>query len=311
MPASLDIVIVNWNTGEALTECISSIARADRSNLALRRVVVVDNASSDGSCAQLDRDGLPIEVQRNSTNRGFAAACNQGAAGTDAQYLLFLNPDTRLFSDSLTRPIEFMERVENRAVGICGIRLVDDAGRQTTSCARFPTATTFFANATGLSRLLPAVFKPHLLAASECNSTTIVDQIIGAFFFVRRELFEALGGFDERFFVYFEEVDFALRARSKGFASVFLADAAACHSGGVSSNQVKVSRLSYSLRSRLLYGSKHYSAIGCVGLWVVTFGIEFPVRIARALAAGSFEDAANTVRGYRALLIDLIGGQHK
>jgi N-acetylglucosaminyl-diphospho-decaprenol L-rhamnosyltransferase len=306
MPPSLDIVIVNWNTGQALRECIKSAAEADRAGFALGRVVVVDNASTDESWMQLEAGDLPIEVQRNSVNRGFAAACNQGAGGSAAQYLLFLNPDTRLFSGSLTRPIAFMERAENRTVGICGVRLLDDAGRETISCARFPTPITFLGQATGLNRLLPTLFKPHLLSADECRTTRIVDQVIGAFFLVRRELFDRLGGFDERFFVYFEEVDFALRARRLGFVSMVLADSTACHVGSVSSDQIKDARLFYSLRSRLAYGRKHYTSIGNAALWAVTFGIEFPVRLGRALAGGSLQDVANTVRGYRALVWDFL-----
>lgn len=203
------------------------------------------------------------------------------------------------------RPIEFMERTENRTIGICGIRLVDDTGASTISCARFPTPVTFFGHATGLNRLLPAAFKPHLLSEQECRSTREVDQIIGAFFLVRRDLFETLGGFDERFFVYFEEVDLALRARKQGFISVFLAESAACHSGSVSSDQVKDARLFYSLRSRLAYGRKHYTRLGNILLWAVTFGIEFPVRLGQAVVRRSWRSVRDTVRAYQWLVTHL------
>jgi N-acetylglucosaminyl-diphospho-decaprenol L-rhamnosyltransferase len=311
MQPTLDIVIVNWNTGDALRRCVKSIGGADRTGLTINRLVIVDNASTDGSCERLDVEDLPITIQRNAVNRGFAAACNQGAAGSTAEYFLFLNPDTMLFRDSLTRPIEFMEREQNRTVGICGVRLVDDTGRQTISCARFPTAMMFFGKATGLSRLAPKLIEPQLMSATECRVTRVVDQTIGAFFLVRRELFEALGGFDERFFVYFEEVDFAICARRRGYASVFLAEATACHSGSVSSSQVKAVRLFYSLRSRLIYGRKHYSWVGNVMLWAVTFGVEFPMRLGRALLAGSVDDTADTARGYQMLAADLLGRRQR
>ena len=109
-----------------------------------------------------------------------------------------------------------MQAPEQQDVGICGVRLVDDDGRPTTSAARFPSLRSLFGDATALSRVLPSLFPPHLLSASECDTTRDVDQVIGAFFLIRRHVFEALGGFDERFFVYYEEVDLSLRARQRG-----------------------------------------------------------------------------------------------
>src|SRR5258706_863937 len=307
---SLDIIIVNWNTGTLLRDCLKSIFEARAESFILRRVVVVDNNSADGSAnglegfaEQLARGGIPLDekarlpldkgglqgvrgdctslapspapllvqgegtsflketrsVLRNDANRGFAVACNQGAAGTQADYLLFLNPDTRMFPDSVARPLSFLEQEENARFGICGVRHVDDSGAFSTSCARFPTLRIFFGQMTGLSRLFPNGFPLHLMRESECMESREVDQVIGAFFLVRRSLFETLGGFDPRFFVYFEEVDFSLRARQEGFRSYYLATTTAYHKGGGSSQQAKAARLFYSLRSRLLYGFKHYS----------------------------------------------------
>jgi GT2 family glycosyltransferase len=307
MTPLIDVVIVNWNTGDELRSCLESLASANRIGFRVGRVVVVDNASTDGSCEQLDVADLPLAIIRNVENRGFAAACNQGAAGTNAKYLLFLNPDTRLFSDSLSQPIDFMERKENGNVGICGIKLVDSHGRPMISCARFPTPMTFVAQVTGLSQLWPRMFRPQLLSADECAATRDVDQIIGAFYLVRRALFDLLRGFDERFFVYFEEVDFALRARLNGYRSVFLAAVEAQHRGGLSSNQVRSIRLFYSLRSRLAYGFKHYSRPGFIVLVIVTIALEPVARIARALARWSIREVADTLQGYLALLAYFTG----
>jgi N-acetylglucosaminyl-diphospho-decaprenol L-rhamnosyltransferase len=295
---SLDVVIVNWNTGPLLQACLGSIAAARRSTFSVGRVAVVDNASVDGSCDRLDAFDLPVVLTRNPENRGFAAACNQAAAGAVSDYLLFLNPDTALFPDSLSRPIAFMEEPANADAGICGVRLVGDNGATAVSCARFPTVGTFFGQATGLTRLWPGLFRPHLMTAEECRVTQNVDQIIGAFFLVRRSVFELLGGFDHRFFVYFEEVDLSLRARERGYRSVYLADAAVYHRGGASSDQVKATRLFYSLRSRLLFGFKHYGRLKALLLVAVTVGIEPITRLLRALARGSLIEVKETLRGY-------------
>jgi N-acetylglucosaminyl-diphospho-decaprenol L-rhamnosyltransferase len=303
---SLDIIIVNWNTGPLIRDCLKSITQARGEGFHLDRVVVVDNNSVDGSVEGLEAvSDQPISVIHNDTNRGFAAACNQGAAGTQADYLLFLNPDTRVFPDSLWSPLEFLEQEKNSRVGICGVRHVDDSGAFSTSCAHFPTLRIFFGQMTGLSWILPQWFPPHLMSESECLESREVDQIIGAFFLVRRSLFEALGGFDPRFFVYFEEVDFSLRARQAGYRSFYLATATAYHKGGGSSQQAKAARLFYSLRSRLLYGFKHYSWLGAFTLALLTLTVEMAARLLAALGSMSLSKLVETLQGYIALFVCL------
>ena len=303
---SLDIILVNWNTGTLLRDCLKSTTQARGESFHLERVVIVDNNSADGSADGLESDSQqPVFVLHNDANRGFAAACNQGAASTQADYLLFLNPDTRVFPDSLWRPLEFLEQKENTKFGICGVRHVDDSGAFSTSCARFPTLRIFFGQTTGLSRLFPRWFPSHLMLESECMDSREVDQIIGAFFLVRRTLFEALGGFDPRFFVYFEEVDFSLRALQAGFRSYYLASSKAYHKGGGSSQQAKAARLFYSLRSRLLYGFKHYSFLEAFTLAILTLTVEMAARLLAALGSMSPSKLVETVQGYSALFVCL------
>jgi len=140
---------------------------------------------------------------------------------------------------------------------------------------------------------------------SECMESRDVDQIIGAFFLVRRSLFDALGGFDPRFFVYFEEVDFSLRALQAGFRSYYLASSTAYHKGGGSSHQAKAARLFYSLRSRLLYGFKHFSFLDAFALALLTLTVEMAARLLAALGSLSLSKLVETVQGYSALLVCL------
>lgn len=301
--ASLDIVIVNWNTGDALRTCLQSIADG-AAGVDLQRVAVVDNASTDESMTRASGVPLPLTLVRNETNRGFGAACNQGAAGSRADYLLFLNPDTRLLPDTLARTLAFLESPDQATTGICGIRLLDDGGHASTSAARFPSPRILFGEATGLGRLLPGVFPRHLLTARDCADTRDVDQVIGAYFVMRRPLFESLGGFDERFFVYFEEVDLSLRARLAGFRSMFFAGATAHHTGGLSSDQVKSARLFYTLRGRLLYAWKHFSPFSRALVMAITFGVEWPARALRARLQGGTapRETAEAFRRLRAFV---------
>jgi N-acetylglucosaminyl-diphospho-decaprenol L-rhamnosyltransferase len=298
----LNIVIVDWNSGQLLRECLSSIRSSESKNFGLAQVVVVDNASDLRTVQPDEFTDLPLAWIRNSSNRGFAAACNQGAKFSEADYLLFLNPDVRLQPDSIRRAIDLMTDWTHRCVGICGIRHVDEGGSFSTSCARFPTLKTFFGKMTGLVRLMPRQFPPHFLTADECSQSREVDQVIGAFFMVRRLLFEDLGGFDERFFVYFEEVDFALRASRCGFTSYYLAEAVAIHHGGGCSGRIKGTRLFYSLRSRLFYAFKHYSTFESLLLLILTLTVEAGTRLLSAVASFSPLRVVETIAAYGALL---------
>src|SRR5437879_21184 len=138
--ASVHVVIVNWNSGAQLADCLQSFAAVAQDDVATR-VTVVDNASTDGSCEQLAVPPIvPLAVVRNAENRGFAAACNQGASGSDADFLLFLNPDTRLMPGSFSGPASYLQAAENVAVGILGIHLFDTAGQIARTNARTQTA---------------------------------------------------------------------------------------------------------------------------------------------------------------------------
>ncbi|HSW36319.1 MAG TPA: glycosyltransferase family 2 protein [Candidatus Limnocylindrales bacterium] len=300
----LDIVIVNWNAGQQLRACLDSIVTACRDGFALS-LVVVDNASSDGSVDDLNDLDLPLTMIQNDTNRGFATACNQGAKGSDADYLLFLNPDTRLFKDSLDKPLAFMEQQNNRQVGIVGIQLVDEIGQISRTCARFLSPGRFFANMMGLDRLFPRFFLSHFMSEWDHGQTREVDQVMGAFFLTRRSIFETLGGFDERFFVYFEDIDFSLHAYKHGWKTVYLAEAQAYHKGGGTSEQVKATRLFYSLRSRIQYGYKHFGWFPATFLLVGTLLLEPLARLALAAGRRSGRDAVETLAGFGQLWASL------
>jgi len=251
----LDIVTVNWNAGNQLKDCIESILSCNSKSIS--RIIVVDNGSTDGSLALVE--GLPgVEVIRTEMNLGFAAACNIGAKAGNAPYILFLNPDTRLEQNSISEPLDFMERRENAEVGVCGIQLLDDSGEVTRTCARFPTTGRFVASALGLDRLAGLQRQGVHMRDWDHRVSRKVDHVIGAFYMIRRTVFETLGAFDEVFFVYLEDVDLSYRVNRAGWDSWYLANVRAFHVGGGTSRQVKAKRLFYSVRSRLLYAFKHF-----------------------------------------------------
>ncbi|VTU40969.1 N-acetylglucosaminyl-diphospho-decaprenol L-rhamnosyltransferase [Variovorax sp. PBS-H4] len=298
MKPRIDIVIVNWNAGAGLLQCIRSII--EYGGGLLGNVIVVDNGSSDGSEASVE--GLPgVTVLRAGTNLGFGKACNLGAQASGNDYLLLLNPDTQLYPNSLLAPFDYLERSEHANVGICGIQMIDGNGDISPSCWRFPSVLSFAAQALGLNRLHAFRAWGHRMEDWDHLNTGKVDHVIGAFYLIRRSVFELLNGFDERFFVYFEDLDLSLRAHQAGWQRVYLASARAFHAGGGTSRQIKARRLFYSLRSRLQYGFKHFSPLQRWLLVVVTLLLEPVCRFFFFFLRGRFAEAHNTLHGYMLL----------
>jgi len=305
----LDIVIVNWNAGAQLRECLASVAAAARSGFTLSRVVVVDNASNDRSLEGLDELGLPLTIIANEQNRGFGAACNQGAAGHASTYVLFLNPDTRLYANALTEAVAFLESPGGERFGFCGIQLVDAEGRVHRSCTRHPRPRHFAAALTGLTRLAPGWFPSHFMTEWDHAEDREVDHVMGAFLLVRRSVFEELHGFDERFFVYLEDLDLTLRAKRLGWPAMFLARAQAFHRSGGVSEQAKPARLYYSLHSRMTYGHKHFGRMTARALDVGTLTVEPVIRTLAAVVRGRPRELGETARGFARLWLATLTGQ--
>ena len=302
MLPSLDIVIVNWNAGWQLQQCLDSIRTASRDGVELLRVVVVDNASSDGSIDRLQPGSVPLSLIRNTVNRGFAAACNQGARDSRASYLLFLNPDIVLTGESLSATVRFMESGQNSKVAVCGVQLLNGPGQIAPSCSRFPTPQHFYAKTFGLNHLSPRRFQESLMCDWNHHETRPVDIVMGAFLLVRQEIFATLGGFDEDFFVYYEEVDFLYKVHRRGWQSYYLTTAQAYHNGGGCSNQAKAARLFYSLRSRIIYCHKHFGWAHTASVVLATLLIEPFSRMAYATARDGGREIGDTLRAYAMLL---------
>jgi N-acetylglucosaminyl-diphospho-decaprenol L-rhamnosyltransferase len=300
---NLDIVIVNWNTGDQLRECLNSIQAADQGqNIRLRQCIVVDNASVDGSTGDLTGTDLPLRLIRNGMNKGFASACNQGAGLGSSEYILFLNPDCRLGTDSLGKPLHFLISKETEKIGILGIQLVDEKGVVQRNAARFATPQSLFYQMIGLDRIWPHRFKPHFMLEWDHNGSREVDQVTGAFTLLPRRLFDELKGFDDRFFMYFEDLDLALRAKQAGWSSYYFAESQAYHKGGGASYQVKAERLYYVMRSRVLYVAKHFGIRSAKSILVASLTVEFWARILWGIAGLSIKNVTQTLRAYRIYL---------
>lgn len=303
MSPTVTVIIVNWNSGSLLASSVDSLVRHHGG--LVDSIIVVDNDSQDDSISQLSKlnvTDVGLRIIENRTNTGFARACNQAQKLATGKYLLFLNPDTRIFTGSLAGPIEFLERAENACVGAVGIQLIEDDGRVSRSCARFPTLWRFVAEMTGAARIPGLKGTGVVMAEWSHDATRIVDHVIGAFLLIRKEIFEILGGFDEQFFLYLEDVDLSWRMKELGYTSVYLASAQAFHKGGGTSAQIKATRLFYSLRSKIIYGHKHFGRASWLCLVVLTLIYEPTVRCIYALSRGRVDEVVNTAKGYWMLL---------
>jgi hypothetical protein len=250
----LSIIIVSWNTRELLRGCLASLAATLPPLTA--EIIVVDNASSDGTAAMVAADFPTVRLIVNPTNRGFAAANNQGLAVATGRDILYLNPDTAVLPGSIQQSLAYLHA--HPGAGAVGVRLLNGDGSLQPSWRRFYSFWGTLLDNKLTARLLRRP-QGSLLTGLPAEPTA-VDWLIGAFLLVRRAALASIGGgFDERFFVFGEEIDLQYRLRRAGWTIVFLPEPAIVHYGGQSSRQVKVAATLYDYRGRYLFVRKHYS----------------------------------------------------
>jgi GT2 family glycosyltransferase len=265
----LSIIIVSANGVDALCACLASIFR-DPPPFPFE-VLVVDNASSDGGPERLRREFPTARLILNRDNIGFAAACNRGAAAASGRCLLFLNPDTIVHAGALGSALAFM--AQHPRAGIMGCRTLNHDGSLQNTARSFPSLARVFVQLSGLSRR----FRRLRLPARELGRP---DYVQGSFLVIARSLFTSLGGFEERFFLFGEEVDLCLRARQAGWDVAYDPTTVITHFGG--SGRPDSRRSAWFIASiRLLY-ARHRGALAARALeGVVRLALGF-----RFLAAG-------------------------
>lgn len=295
----VDIVIVNWNSGGQLLDCLNSVSLYSKG--LVDKVIVVDNASVDNSieCIVGVDFNFDLIVSMQKVNLGFGAACNIGVSLGMAEYVLFLNPDTKIYHDTLSRSIDFMMSPSGACVGVCGIKLQDEFGKVQKHCARFPSLKTYFGQSTGLNVIFPKKI-PYLFMVDFSHEYDLeVDHCIGAYYLIRRSVFDSVGGFDERFFVYLEDLDLSFRVKKLGWKIYYLSSASAFHKGGGTSENVKAHRLFYSLRSRIMYVFKHFSFSSAFLVMIMAMFLEIFPRVAQNLIfKRSWSAAKDTMKAF-------------
>lgn len=291
---SIDVVIVNWNSGDRVAACVHSLLRHDRGEIS--SITVVDNQSADGSADGIVAHDL-VNVVAAGSNLGFGRACNLGATLGEAPFLLFLNPDCAVFEGSLSGPLAFLTGIAGQPYAVAGIRLLDAGGMVQRHCARFPGPGTMIADATGLARLAPRVFPPLIMTDFAHENDCDVDHVIGAFYMVRRRAFEAVGGFDRRFFMYMEDLDLSRRLSRNGGRVRYLFGPSAFHEGGGTSGQILGRRLGYSMIARMIYSRIHFTFPGKLAVLIAIAFAEPVIRLGRSLATGGGQGRRQILEG--------------
>jgi GT2 family glycosyltransferase len=302
MKADLSIVIVSYNTRQLLKECLDSVYVSLVESTLVSEVIVVDNASRDGSAAMVRKHFPQVRLIANENNRGFAAANNQAlrALGYEIEdrrcplsptpypppkYVMLLNPDTIVDGNALTTLVRFMG--ENPRAGACGARLLHSDGRFQHSAFAFPTLFQVFLDFFPINyRLTDSRLNgryPRRLY--QAGQPFPIDHPLGATLMVRREVIEQVGLLDERFFIYCEEIDWCLRIKAAGWGIWCVPKAQIVHHVARSTGQFRDEMFVALWRSRYQLFEKHYSYLfQWMARHIVRLGLWAEVRWARAAA---------------------------
>lgn len=257
--ADLSIIIVSWNVRDLLAACLESIQRAACGDLAVE-TIVVDNASKDGTPAMIRETYPHVTLIEPGRNTGFTGGNNLGMEAATGRYFMLLNPDTEIIGDALVALTAYLE--SNPGVGVVGPQLLNPDGSVQSSRRSFPTLWTAIFESTWLQPIAPRrVLDRYYVRDAEDDAITPVDWVQGAAFVVRRTAVEAVGLFDEQFFMYSEELDWQRRLREAGWEVVYLPRAQVLHHGGKSSDQVVARRHIYFQSSKVRYFRKHHGIV--------------------------------------------------
>ena len=278
----VSVVVVNWNTRDLLRGCLASIAAETRAS---HEVIVVDNASDDGSAAMVAAEFPAVRLIANTDNRGFAAANNQALAVANGRHVLLLNPDTIVLDGAIDRMLAWL--AAHPDVGCAGCQVLEDAETIQLTCFADPSPLNLLLVEAGLMRLARRirVFGRPWYVGWDRRSEREVDVVSGMFMLVPRAVLDAVGPLDEAFFIYAEEADWCRRIRAAGYSCVFTPQARIVHldGGGKSTTQIK-SRMHVQMqKSHLAYARKHHGLSGYMAVKALFLGSA----LARVLAFGS------------------------
>lgn len=282
----VSVVIISWNTKDILRDCLNSVYQQTKG--IEFEVIVVDNASTDGSAQMVKTDFPQVALTENPANLGFAAANNQAIPTAAGRYVLLLNSDTVLLDNAIAKSLAFADNHPDAAV--VGCRTLNADKTLQLSTFRFPSVLNKFLAVTYFSKLFPQhkFFGRARMGYWDRNDAREVDVVGGCFMLVRRQAIEQVGLMDEQFFMYGEETDWCYRFRQAGWKNLFTPDAEIIHLHGASSSQRKSQMTLQTHGSSLLFFKKHKHpfayALACL-MVAMFFSLRIPYWLLSGLAA--------------------------
>ncbi|GIP21684.1 glycosyltransferase family 2 protein [Paenibacillus sp. J22TS3] len=253
----LSIIIVNYNTCQLTLDCLQSVFDS-QVNFDFE-IIVVDNNSIDNTVISIRENYPLVKIIANTENTGFAKANNQAMEAAQGRYFLLLNSDTVVQPETLQTMFEFME--SNTDVGAAGCKVVLPDGSLDKACRRgFPTPSASFYYAFGFSKLFPnnPKFNQYQLGYMDSNQSYPIDCLVGAFMWVRRAAWDEVGGLDETFFMYGEDVDWCYRIKQAGWRVYYNSDTYIVHYKGGSARRRPLKIVYEFHRAMWLFHRKHY-----------------------------------------------------
>jgi len=307
----VSIIIVSWNTRDILRNCIKSIY--EQSSDSSLEVIVIDNASTDGSAEMVKKDFPQVTLIENSENRGFATANNQGIAIAKGRYVLLLNPDTIVLDNAINNTLYFADAHPESAV--VGCRVLNPDRTLQATCFMFPSISNMLLSTTYLYKLFPKsrFFGRERMTWWDRNDIREVDVVTGCFMLVRREAIEQVGLLDEQFFVYGEETDWCYRFNQAGWKVMFTPCAEIIHLGGQSTRKKATAMVVQLRKSILQFMKKHYSPfiyrIACL-LTVIFLAVRLPIwSVIAVIQRSKSSEAAIKKRAYYTGIVNILFGR--
>ncbi len=254
----LSIIILNYNVKELLINCLDSIFK----NKTLKenwQIIVVDNASEDGSMSEVRKRYTDIEILENKTNLGFAAGNNVGVKKALAPVILFLNPDTKIVEDAIQKTYQYLMGNPDIGAITCQVELPD--GKLDYSCHRgFPTPWNAFAYFSGLSKIFPRspFFSGYTASYLDTKITHEIDCLTGAFLMVRKIAGEQINFWDTDYFFNGEDIEFCYSLKEKGWKIFFYPEVKIIHYKGSSAGKAKSKTISHGISAMRIFYKKHY-----------------------------------------------------
>ena len=291
----LSIIIVNWNSGNYLKDCVDSVILSKGLAEDEIEIIIVDNASADDSYLFAENK-TGVKLIKSKINLGFAKACNIGVNSANAKYILLLNPDTLVKTDTLQLSLSFLEN--NPQYSVLGVKQITSDTKVQRSCCRIPTFKTAFNAFSGLNKVSASLFPSFKMTEWSHDENRVVGHVIGSFLMMEKSVWLDVGGMDEDYFLYYEDIDLSARLGYSQKKIFYFAGAEIIHVGGGTSKQIKSQRLFYSLRSRLIYVGKHFKGIEKFGLKFTIYVIEPLVRLSMSIIRFRFKSSMEIIRAF-------------